>query len=173
MSKILIEEYIRQVLIKEETTDKRPTFGELKSFLQLTAKKKLNSKRLGYASNFIRKIVTGGIIPDEILQSGTETVIDYLKKEKGVDLSKFTPKKIIAKFYGINDEKGLDVIELPDEVSNIADDKLEENFLYDYLISAIENENDNDIIPSEWTFNQFKKFTKDHNEKTKGYFVSE
>lgn len=172
MSKILIEEYVRQILIKEETADKRPTFGELKSILQLTAKKKLNKKRLGYVAKFLGKVVTGGILPDDIVQSGTESVLDYLKDKKGIDLNKFTPMKLLAKFYGIDDAKGLDAIELPDGVSNIVDNKLEEKFLY-YLIDTIEKENDSDIVSPDWTLDQFKKFTKNHNEKTKGYFVSD
>ena len=159
MNKKLLKSYIRLILEDQELGESnKTTFGDLKSFLGLTKNKKRGVKFL----KFIAKTATGGTIDildmiDGFTESAVGEIINNLK----------TPEKILAKLYGVNDNEKVKNMSLPEEVSLLIDDKIEEKFIH-HLIEKIKEESDEKEIPEGYVQKEFEKYTK----QTLGSFAS-
>lgn len=156
---ILLERYIRLILENEEDpsieyAEIKPTFGDMKSFLGI----KKNKKRALTFLKFCAKVATGGTIGAlgdaiNINNLAEETITELLNTYK-------TPKKIMAKLYGINDSAKVKGMSLPKEISLLIDDKVEEEFI-SYLIGEIKNNPDEEVIPENFVQNKFEEYAKE------------
>jgi len=194
MSKLLIEDYIKEFVsfLNEDSEQEeyslsdpgeysdsdRPTFGDIKAFVNVA--KITNGKTMklaiSFASHFAGAQVIGSALDavnishDKITDDTVDAVAGALEKVFGFKMTSFSPTKILAKMYGINDKKGFELIQIPSEVSNLIDDKIEANFI-SHLYKVILKKDNNEEIPDDFVLNTLKVFTKE-NKKTKGHFVS-
>ena len=179
MKKSLLKKYILETLTLIETSEdvqevNAPTFGELIAVLDSIEKNKVAENRLKHVISFFGKVATGSVSDlfnaGEFIEAGVEKAFDYFKDRAGIDIQSFIKKynafSALKRFYGINDNKGLDFLEIPDNLSNLVEDEIEEKFLF-YLLKEIKNKNPSDIITKEWVLKTFRNYTKNENEKTK------
>ena len=131
MSKRLIESYIKNYIILEAkerdaqesssgSDSKPPTFGDLQAILGKVKKHKWTSNKLSFLGNAIKRLTIGSALESELAEVASDEVLNKLK-EKGFDLKKYMskPRELLLNFYGLNDNKGLKKLELPDNVSNL------------------------------------------------------
>tara|TARA_B100000035_G_scaffold195872_1_gene167305 strand:- start:423 stop:1013 length:591 start_codon:yes stop_codon:yes gene_type:complete len=194
MSKLLIEDYIKEFVsfLNEDSEQEeyslsdpgeysdndRPTFGDIKAFVNIA--KITNGKAMKFAISFASHFAgaqaigsaldAANISHDKISDDTVDAVAGALEKVFGFKLTSFSPTKILAKMYGVNDKKGFELIQIPSEVSNLIDDKIETNFI-SHLYKEILKKDNNEEIPDDFVLNTLKEFTK-KNKKTKGHFVS-
>ena len=179
MEKNLLKKYILENLILIENNEvsqeeNAPTFGELIAVLDSIEKSKIAENRLKHVISFFGKVTTGYVAElfnaGEFIEAGIEKSFEYFKNKAGIDIEHFIKKynafSALKRFYGINDNKGLDFLEIPDNLSHLVEDEIEEKFLF-YLLEEIKNKNPSDIITKEWVLKTFRNYTKNENEKTK------
>ena len=105
-----------------------------------------------------------------IIQNYTQEQIEnskYFKKIKS-SIEEWRSKKdeklnttsALFKLFGINDNKGLQHLMLPDEVSILVDDEIEKKFVTEYLEKAILEMPDDEVIDPEFVHDLFNKYTK-------------
>ena len=165
----------------ELNSQRGPTFGDLQSILGLVKKANWTKAGLKAATRFASAYVGNDII-SKIFPKGTdsfneaivETGVDYLSMfvskaiGKKFDIkSAASPEKFLAKIYGINDNPGLAKIEVPNEISELIDDKVEASFMIS-LYKTIAEEAPNKVIPNDYVLDELKKYTSQEHNKTKG-----
>lgn len=179
MNKNLLKNFISEAVLMLENEEKietndGPSFGELKSVLDSLKKNKVTENRIKHVISFFAKVTTGSVADlfnsGEFVEAGLEKALEIFKKKSGIDINRFikkyNPFEALKRFYGINDNKGLEFMEIPDNLSNLVEDEIEDQFLY-FLIDEIAKQNDKDIITREWVLKTFRQYTKNYNEKTK------
>ena len=190
---LLIEEYIRLILEEEdqeeyveiEDNEKKYTYKELYDFLRFVNSGKNAKKAINFVASATAGAALEGIVDLSKYASGNITkalasiteesasnILDsFLRK---LDLPKGNPLKALARFYGVNDEVGLKGIAIPNNVSNLIDDKVEEAFIKSLLkeLKVKAEQSPNETVDSEFVMNKLKAYTKDDNEKTRGSFAS-
>ena len=194
MSKLLIEDYIKEFVsfLNEDSEQEeyslsdpgeysdsdRPTFGDIKAFVNVA--KITNSKAMkaaiSFASHFAGAQAIGSALDavnishEKITDDVVDAAAGALEKVFGFKLTSFSPTKILAKMYGVNEKKGFELIQVPPEISNLIDDKIEEDFI-SHLYKEILKKDNNEEIPDDFVLITLKNFTN-NNKKTKGHFVS-
>ena len=96
----------------------------------------------------------------------------FLKYLKIPDTKK--PLKVLAKFYGINDLDGLKGVAIPNNVSNLIDDKIELLFIK-HLIKLLEiksKKSPNEKVDDNFVMRQLKDFTGNYS-KTSGAYIAD
>lgn len=177
MPKRLIESYIKNYIIleAEERDDQEsssgsdsepPTFGHLQAILGKVRKHKSASNKISFLGSAIKRLTIGSALESELAEVASDEVLKKLK-DKGFDLQKYMskPGELLLKLYGLNDEEGLKKLELPDNVSNLVDDKIEKDFV-NWLLGEINNENENSVIEDNWVLKKFREYTLKVNPKT-------
>ena len=147
--KVIMESWRKEVLSEAPIQ----TVGQLK--------KVINSYRLAQAGKEGAKKVLDQII-DEVPVVGT------LKRIWGASKD---AKQIVAKMMGAEDEfvtkSGLDLLNVPDNMSKIVDDRIETAFI-NYYLNILNELNDNDPIPDvEQKFNEFLRAKFDNHQVKK------
>lgn len=191
--KLLIEE---QNLEKEKSTLKNNntedkvdlgketefTYEELYNFFNYLSGKKTAKNLIGFSAKVLGGSAIEGILGKIASETGetikkiidnevaSETLETYIFNKLGLPKS-ITPTKLIEKFYGINDAKGLKGISIPDSVSNLIDDKIENEFIRKYALQWLKSEfesNPNKKVKSKEVLNQLNNYIEKYNKKTKG-----
>lgn len=185
----ILKEYIKEILLEETeyiAVQEQYTYKQLYDFLRFVAHGKFAKKGLG----FIASVVGGTALEATIsaVQSGgaaiasafnlsdiTEEIasktLDVFLEEH--DLPKGNPLRVLAKLYGINDAKGLEGIAIPNNVSNLIDDKIESAFIKDVLARDLKTkakQSPNEFVDKNWVMEKLKEFTKTYS-KTQGTHV--
>tara|TARA_B100001094_G_scaffold333255_1_gene409929 strand:- start:3465 stop:4025 length:561 start_codon:yes stop_codon:yes gene_type:complete len=176
---MLLENYIKNYLLTEKKKMSNKVinykhnkdnikFGDLHAILLLASDARVGGK----ASNFVIKsafrflsstvsAATLGTINVETLGEITvDAFVDKLKEKNIIDLKKYSPEELLKKFYGINKEKGLEFLEVPENVSLLIDDKIENAFIKQ-LYSVILKKPKDEIIEKDFVLGELKKFTKE------------
>ena len=180
---LLIEEYIRLILEEEEQSQTMPeitvaenpsyTYKELFDFLKFV-KKGNNAKK---ALRFIGSVTGSSQIEDMLNMSGlTEEAASKVIERfcSKLNIPRGNPLRALAKFYGVNDLEGLKGIAIPNNVSNLIDDQVEEDFINDLLkdLKIKAGQSPNETVDNEFVMLRLKAYTQNDNEKTKGSFAS-
>ena len=180
MQQKLLKEYIQIILEQEEVVmadEVNLTFGDLKNFLKYTKTKKFAKSALKFAAS----IAAGGTLSlginsiskineytEETAQKVADKVMSNFAKKYKVDVK--SPLKMLAKMYGVNDQEGVGVLEIPDNISELIDDKVEEAFIKK-LYKDIQDKDDNEVLKDNYVLDELKKYTI-KNQKTAGAYVS-
>ena len=186
----ILKEYI-EIVIKEETEiipedSKSITVKDAKNLLEfLSIPEKDLDEKLSDKS-YLKKIGLGAI---KVIVSGlgvgiaiesaieiADIVKDTEKFKSGIKKfkskfglkSKDTSLKTLANIYGVNEKPSLDSLSLPDEVSELVDDKIEASFLK-WFIEKINSMSDDEEINF---LEEFQEYTRSINKETKGYSIS-
>jgi hypothetical protein len=186
---LLIEEYVRLILEEEqesqeeeqesqeeeqevENNEKKYTFKELYDFLRFVKHGKNAKKALGFVT-----AVSGGAVLDSagnlssIAEETASKLLDnFLIK---YDLPRGNPIKVLAKFYGVNDAKGLSGISIPNNISNLIDDKVESAFITSLVkdLKIKSKQNPDETVDETFVLEKLKEFTSSTYEKTSGSYV--
>ena len=177
-----LKTYIRLVLEEKEDNsqiDKDVTFGDLKKLLKMMQTEKVTMSGLKALAGLTGKDALLTVIDTFDTFNRTKSK-EKLKKAAGPIIKKFkdkfqigtnkSPEKVLAKMWGINDLEGARNLSIPNELSNLIDDKIEGKFII-HLLDLIEDENDDKLLEQGWVLNKFKEFTKS-NDKTSGTFAT-
>lgn len=176
---MLLENYIKNYLLIEKNKKSNKVinykhnkdnikFGDLHSILTLASEARVAGKASTFvvksAFRFLSSAVSAatlGTIDVETLGEITaESFVDKLKEKKIIDLKKYSPEELLKKFYGINKEKGVAFLEVPENVSLLIDDKIENAFI-SHLYSVILKKPKDEIIEKDFVLSELKKFTKE------------
>lgn len=175
---MLLENYIKNYLLTEDNDSSKKEienknnkdnikFGDLHSLLLLASDAKITSGAAKFvvksAFRFLSSTVsaaTFGTISTETLSELTiEAFINKLKEKNIIDLKKYSPEELLKKMYGINKEKGLKFLEVPENVSLLIDDKIENAFIK-HLYGEILKKPKDEIIEEDFVLKELKKYTK-------------
>lgn len=176
-----LKTYIRLVLEEDESNTQKSkdvTFGDLKKLLRMMKTEKITKSGL--------KAIAGMTGKDAVLTAldaldtfSNTKAKEKLKKVAGPVIKNFkdrfklggdkNPEKVLAKMWGLNDLEGAKNLSIPNELSNLVDDKIEGEFII-HLLDLIENESDDKVLQQGWVLSKFKEFTKS-NDKTSGAFA--
>ena len=188
----ILKEYIREALLKEqeeymeiEDNEKKYTYKELYDFLRFVKHGKNAKKAVGFVAS-----VTGGAALEGVMnlsqyaagnitkalanvteESASKVLDAFLKK---FDLPRGNPLRVLAKFYGVNDAEGLKGIAIPNNISNLIDDKVEEAFISN-LLKELKEESDKNpgkFVDKTFVLEKLKEFTSSIYDKTSGSFAS-
>ena len=184
---MLLENYIKSYLLVEKNkkankqkinkkNKENVKFGDLHSLLLLASNAKVEAKVAKFvvksAFRFLSSTVSAATLGAFDAETLGEIGIDLFKKQLSqnniIDLKKYSPETLLKKMYGINKEKGLKYLEVPENVSLLIDDKLENAFI-SHLYTVILKKPKDEIIEKNFVMDELKKFTK---EKTDGAFAS-
>lgn len=184
MNDILLEKYIREkiYLVKEETERSQEgsySYKELYDFFSYIKSGKNAKKALRFCVSIL-----GSSAAENVLELGSNALAKVGEETAGEAISSFlkylkipdvkSPIKILAKFYGVNDEKGLKGIAIPDNVSNLIDDKVEEEFISNLLKDLAEKvkSNPNEKVSNTFVLEKLEEFTDIKYSKTKGSYAA-
>ena len=175
---MLLESYIKNYLLienkkkfnKEKQFNKNKDnikFGDLRSLLLLASDTKIQSGISTFviksAFRFLSSAATaaslGSIDVQTLGEISTELFIKKLKEKNIIDLKKYSPEELLKKMYGLNKEKGLKYLEVPENVSLLIDDKIENAFIR-HLYSVILKKPKDEIIEKDFVLKELKKYTK-------------
>lgn len=188
----ILKEYIKEIILEEteyveiESPEKKYTYKELYDFLRFVKHGKNAKKGLGFVASVvggaaleatISAVQSGGAavasafnLSDITEEVASKTLDAFLAK---YNLPKGQPLKVLAKFYGINDVKGLEGIAIPNNVSNLIDDKIEAAFIKDVLAGDLKTkakQSPNEFVDKNWVIDKLKEFTKTYS-KTQGTYA--
>lgn len=175
----ILKEYIKEILLEEaeyveiETPEKKYTYKELYDFLRFVKHGKNAKRALGFVT-----AVSGGAALEQGLgaainnlssvaeETASKILDNFLTK---YDLPRGNPMKALAKFYGVNDAKGLAGISIPNNVSNLIDDKVESAFIASLLkeLKIKSEQSPNETVDKAFVMEKLKDFTRTYS-KTQG-----
>lgn len=188
MQQKLLKEYIKTILKEENSRSQRqkPTAGDLKKLFFVLSiddkslKKKFNNKTLNKIMQGAAKVMLSASGVGLAIEAGVEAADFFGSTDKFKDLknkfckhfkisSEDSIEKKLAKMYGVNKKPSLNMISLPQELSILIDDKVEEAFIMylkeKYMEVSIDSKEPVDIKE------EFIKFTKEY-EPTKGAYAA-
>jgi hypothetical protein len=151
--------------------------------LQIRKKNKKSKKFIKFGLKFAKSVFKGGALgslvnalPVDLEGMAEEAAMNALEEiMQKAGASEKGPLKALAKFYGINDKPGAKYVSLPNEVSNLVDDGVEEKFVKYLLEEIIFDDSlypDKKIVPENFAEIEFEKYTKEVDENTKGASAS-
>lgn len=169
---MLLENYIKNYLLIETNNNQSTEnikFGDLHSLLLLASDAKVTAKASSFvvksAFRFLSSSLSAATLGTVDVETLGEISVDLFKeklKEKNIiDLKKYSPEELLKKMYGINKEKGLKFLEVPENVSLLLDDKIENAFIK-HLYSVILKKPKEEIIEENFVLDELKKYTKKH-----------
>jgi len=186
MNNELLKKYIKTILAENSqylAPKKDYTFKDLYNFFKYL-KDKNNAKLV---ISFALKVAGKSFVEDalSVMAKKIGTNVNNLSNEAiGEVLENVFKEKLninttdkfnetITKLYGINDYAGLKGITIPDGASNMIADKIEFEFIKNYLLSRLEyqaNQNPDEIVPIDYVWEELQNYTSWVNKKTKGFF---
>lgn len=173
----ILKEYIKEIILEEteyveiESPEKKYTYKELYDFLRFVKHGKNAKKAVGFVA-----AVSGGALLDSAAslssiaeETASKLLDNFLTK---YDLPRGNPMKALAKFYGVNDEKGLAGISIPNNISNLIDDKVESAFIANLLkeLKIKSEQSPNETVDKSFVMEKLKEFTKTYS-KTQGAYA--
>ena len=171
----LLKEYVKLLVEQSEDENvevsKNYTYKELYDFLRFVKHGKNAKKALGFVAS-----VTGGAGLEGLMNMSSVTeetaskVLDkFLSK---LNLPKGNPLLVLKKFYGINDAQGLKNFYIPNGMSNLIDDEVENRFLANLLpdLKLKAESNPEETVDADFVKNKLIAYTRDRDKKTKGYY---
>jgi hypothetical protein len=186
MKVALLKEYVKDYLITEnnglgyvQIPNKGYTYKELYDFLSFVKDGRKIKGALKFATS-----VLGSAGVESVLNLSTDALSKLSEESAGEAMSKFfkylkipdtkKPLKVLAKFYGVNDLNGLKGISIPNNVSNLIDDKIEELFIK-HLVKLLEiksKKSPDEKVDNDFVMSQLKDFTSNHS-TTSGAYISD
>ena len=167
MNSKTLRNYISLIIENTEITmaddfdnEDQVTFGDFKSFLGKKKKAGTTKTVLKFFVNVGLGSAIAGLVDGLNLatagniESVTSEVLETTVAEK---LKKYSPDEILKSLYGINSAKGIKHFSIPDEVSIVVDDKVEDKFLK-YLLEQIIKEPDNKVVKENYTLEEWNKW---------------
>lgn len=185
MKKNILKKYIRDYLLIEnnglgyvQIPNKGYTYKELYDFLCFIKDGRQVKGALRFATSVLGSAGTESVLGlgKDYLGLGEEAAGEamskFLKYLKIPDTKK--PLKILAKFYGINDLDGLKGVAIPNNVSNLIDDKIELLFIKHLarLLKIKAKKSPNEKIDDDFIMQKLKDFTAGEHEKTSGAYIA-
>lgn len=170
----ILKDYIKEIILEEteyveqENSEKKYTYKELYDFLRFVKHGKNAKSAVGFVA-----AVSGGALLDtaanlsSIAEETASKLLDkFLTK---YDLPRGNPMKALAKFYGVNDAKGLAGISIPNNISNLIDDKVEAAFIASLLkdLKTKSEQSPNETVDKSFVMEKLKEFTTNYS-KTQG-----
>jgi len=186
MKESILKSYIKSYLITEgddtnsyvDISSQGYSYKELYDFLRYIDSGRNIKGALKFATS-----VLGATGVESVLDLGSGAFSKISEEAAGEAMSKFlsylkipnvkSPIKALAKFYGVNDLQGLKGIAIPNNISNLIDNKVEALFIK-HLLRLLEikaKKSPDAIVDSDFMLRNLKDFTMNY-DKTKDAYVA-